>query len=111
LLRQNANAIRTSGLNALSWVAAAARDRAVERAQLREAPLMMRPPTVLQRRRGSEVEREILTASGDSPFPEASSAGQAAWRLTLQLSDNQLPMLLEYTKVSFEDIEQRLRRP
>jgi hypothetical protein len=32
-------------------VAAAARDRAVKMAQLREAPLMMRPPTVLQRRR------------------------------------------------------------
>jgi hypothetical protein len=32
-------------------VVAAARDRAVEMAQLREAPLMMRPPTLLQRRR------------------------------------------------------------
>jgi hypothetical protein len=35
-------------------VVAAARDRAVETAQRREAPSMMRPPTVLQRRRLAE---------------------------------------------------------
>jgi hypothetical protein len=31
--------------------------------------------------------------------------------LTLQLSDKQRPMLLEYTNASFERIDQRLRRP
>jgi hypothetical protein len=35
-------------------VVAAARDRAVERAQQRSAPSMTRPPTVLQRRRLAE---------------------------------------------------------
>jgi hypothetical protein len=44
-------------------VVAAARDRAVEIAQLRETYRVAEAPL------GSEVEREALTASGDAPFP------------------------------------------